>query len=294
MAAAELLRAYLDWQAEIGTEEVILSAPLAQPARQAAPAAQASGRAPVSPASPAGARYEESATDTTPPAGLFESLSKALQSGSGGLSQAASPAPAATRAPDLSALPAFPDLAALWTHLEANPSLAAGDPTATVTRVIRGVGASGAGLALVGLEPGEADSQEGLALQGAPGELLVKMIKAIKMDPAGCYLTNLHKAARPAKAGRRDIVRLLPWLHLELGLVRAPFVLLLGEACAQAVLKVGKSLDELRQEPHRMEGREFIVTYHPRELLEREELKRKAWEDLQWLQKRMAGSKAEA
>jgi uracil-DNA glycosylase len=44
----------------------------------------------------------------------------------------------------------------------------------------------------------------------------------------------------------------------------------------------------LRQEPFRIEGREFAVTYHPAELLAREELKRKAWEDLQWLRKRMA------
>jgi len=62
----------------------------------------------------------------------------------------------------------------------------------------------------------------------------------------------------------------------------------LGEACAQAVLKTGKPLEELRQEPFRMEGREFVATYHPADLLAREELKRKAWEDLQWLRKRMA------
>jgi uracil-DNA glycosylase family 4 len=64
--------------------------------------------------------------------------------------------------------------------------------------------------------------------------------------------------------------------------------LLLGEACAQAVLKTGKPLEELRQEPFRLEGREFVATYHPADLLTQEVLKRKAWEDLQWLRKRMA------
>jgi uracil-DNA glycosylase family 4 len=118
------------------------------------------------------------------------------------------------------------------------------------------------------------------------------MLKAIRLDAAACYKTNVVKAARATKATRRDAARLLPWLHAELSLVRAPYVLLLGEACAQAVLKTGKPLEELRQEPFRIEGREFIATWHPSDLLAREELKRKAWEDLQWLQKRMAEGQA--
>ncbi|MBW8887417.1 MAG: uracil-DNA glycosylase [Fibrobacteres bacterium] len=185
------------------------------------------------------------------------------------------------------ALPAFPDLDAYWTHLEAHPGAAAGDPGAAVVRVVRGHGPAGAPLALAGLEPGEADAAAGLAFQGDAGSLLAKMLKAIHLDAAVCYQTNLVKASRVGRATRRDLARLLPWFHAELALARPPFVLLLGEACAQAVLKTGKTLEELRQEPFRMEGREFVATYHPADLLAREELKRKAWEDLQWLRKRM-------
>jgi DNA polymerase len=185
-------------------------------------------------------------------------------------------------------VPPFADLSAFWAHLAAQPGLAAGDSEAQVSLVVKGQGGAGAPLALIGLEPGEADAATGLAFQGEPGALLAKMLKAIRLDADACYRTNLVKAARATRATRRDIGRLLPWLHAELALAGAPIALLLGEPCAQAVLKTGKPIEELRQEPFRIEGREFAVTYHPAELLAREELKRKAWEDLQWLRKRMA------
>jgi DNA polymerase len=222
---------------------------------------------------------------TQAPAGLFESLSKALEAPK---AEAAALAAAKPRAPEAVTLPAFADLEAYWTHLQAQPGLAAGDASASVTRVVRGAGPAGAPLAIVGLEPGEADAAAGLAFQGEPGALLAKMLKAIRLDAEACYRTNLVKAIRQTRPGQRELSRLGQWLHLELSLVRAPVVLLLGEACARAVLKVGKPIAELRQEPVFIDGREFVVTYHPTELLQREELKRKAWEDLQWLQKRMS------
>jgi uracil-DNA glycosylase family 4 len=185
-------------------------------------------------------------------------------------------------------VPAFPDLAGYWEYLAAHPSLASGDPEAQGVALVKAQGSAGAPLAIVGLEPGEADAVSGWAFQGEPGALLAKMLKAIRLDSDTCYRTHLVKAARATSATRREIGRLLPWLHAELALAKAPIALLLGEPCAQAVLKTGKPIEELRQEPFRVEGREFVVTYHPAELLVREELKRKAWEDLQWLQKRMA------
>jgi DNA polymerase len=270
MPAAELLRAYLEGQADLGTDEVVLVHALPKAPKPVASVASASASDGLSPSQPA---------DT----GLFATLSAALAAPGAPPPRSGPAARAESAAP-----PAFANLAAYWAHLAAHPGTAAGDPSAAVTCVVRGTGAAGGPLALVGLEPDSADAAAGLAFQGDAGALLEKMLKAIRLDPQQCYRTNLVKAARPIRAARRDMARLLPWLHAELELTRAPIVLLLGEACAQAVLKTGKPLDELRQEPFRIEGREFAATWHPADLLAREELKRKAWEDLQWLQKRMA------
>jgi len=302
MAPTELLlRAYLEAQSELGSDEVILPYPWvrksvsavsepvqissgfeAEPRRAAAP-----GLATEASAKDRGngsGNFQQEDPVASSPEGLLASLERALSEPTSSAIRDAS-APSRT---EPAAMPSFSDLDAYWSHLLAHPGVAAGDPAAAVVRVVRGHGPAGAILAVAGLEPGEADAAAGLAFQGEPGNLLAKMLKAIHLDAAACYQTNLVKAFRAGRATRRDLARLLPWLHAELGLVRAPFVLLLGEACAQAVLKTGKPLEELRQEPFRMEGREFVVTYHPADLLAREELKRKAWEDLQWLRKRMA------
>jgi DNA polymerase len=119
------------------------------------------------------------------------------------------------------------------------------------------------------------------------------MMRAIRLETRELYLTHLIKVPFPGKAwSRRELTRILPLLHAELALVQAPMVLILGQECAQTVLKTGKTLEELRQETHFMEGRPFFATYHPNELLKNEALKRKAWEDLQWLQRRMAEAQA--
>lgn len=281
--SGSFLRAYLEAQSELGVDEVILPYPLQRKTGMGNQGVGTGEAIPRMPSAPDPVVEVPLAPDPVVE-GLFASLEKSLADTA---TAKRDEVPMRARAESVS-LPVFPDLQAFWSHLEANPALAAGDSAATVTRVVRGHGPAGVSLALAGLEPGEADAAAGLAFQGEPGELLAKMLKAIRLEAAACYRTNLVKAARPTRATRRDLARLLPWLHAELALVRAPFVLLLGEAIAQAVLKTGKPLEELRQEPFRLEGREFVVTYHPADLLSREELKRKAWEDLQWLQKRMA------
>ncbi len=143
-------------------------------------------------------------------------------------------------------------------------------------------------MALIGMEPSAADIEAGMVFSGEVGELLDKMMRAIRLDPDQLYRTVLIKAHLPGKIwNRRELMRMLPVLHAELGFLKVPATLLLGEACAQAVLKTGRSVEELRQAPHRLDGREFVVTYHPADLIRQESLKRKAWEDLQWLQKRL-------
>lgn len=325
MATAELIRAYLDWQSEMGTDEVILPHPLtkrntvASPASQAIPGASSKGamglpaggqagtsRIPVS----ASAQPASTLPGSTAPADLFQSLVQSLES-AGDARRESLQLPGATKSVPLRPaealnLPAFADLEAYWVHMGKNPGLLRGEVPSPAgggspvtggnvdsTSLVRGCGAARAPLALVGFEPSDADAAEGLAFRGEAGALLEKMMRAIRLETRDLYLTNLIKIPVSGKAwSRRELTRILPLLHAELALVQAPMVLLLGRECAQTVLKTGKTLEELRQETHFMEGRPFFVTYHPSELLRDETLKRKAWEDLQWLQRRMAEAKA--
>jgi uracil-DNA glycosylase len=331
MATAELIRAYLDWQSEMGSDEVILPAPLMKKNAQPAPAqgsapgrGEGRGTAPGSHSqapgytpppltghagTPAASPAPPGIPDASAAAWLFQSLSQALEKSAesrrrdsplaAGLGRTAVPRAEAFN------FPVFANLDGFWQYMETRPRLLQGefpaqnsgeDPGSResgVARVIPGTGPAKAPLALIGFEPGEADASEGKPFRGDAGALLEKMMRAIRMETGDLYLSNLIKVPAPGKAwSRRELARILPLLHIELGLAQVPMVLLLGQECAQTVLKTGKTLDELRQETHRMEGREFFVTYHPQELLRKEELKRKAWEDLQWLQRRMAEAQA--
>lgn len=59
------------------------------------------------------------------------------------------------------------------------------------------------------------------------------------------------------------------------------FELIMGEQLAQQYLNTHQSLDEMRAtNPHQRDGVQIVVTYHPWNLLQEPENKRKAWEDL--------------
>lgn len=321
MAAAELIRSYLDWQSEMGTDEVILPHPLVKKSAAPPPAhgqaardpKGAMGQASAAPTAATAQTSHPSASvipGSTAPADLFQSLVQSLAS-AGDARRESMQLPGASKSVPLRPaealnLPAFPDMDAFWAHLEKNPGLVRGEAPPSPagaglpgaggevapSRLIRGYGPANA-LALVGYEPSEADAAEGLPFRGEAGTLLEKMMRAIRLETRELYLTHLIKIPVPGKAwSRRELTRILPLLHAELALAQAPMVLILGQECAQTVLKTGKTLEELRQETHFMEGRPFFVTYHPEDLLRNEALKRKAWEDLQWLQRRMAEARA--
>lgn len=300
----DALREYLAWQAEMGGDEVMIAAPRA--ASQTTHAAPRPGPRPDSGPVPVPDRPGNPEAQS-----LFSMLSQSLQDSqeTAKAARRISASPAMPGAPGI--VPAAPPaerpdaalqlaggLPACREYLERNGrALFTGDVQGATWRFVHGTGPESAPLALVGLEASPADGLAGLPFQGPAGLLLEKMMRAIRLDFSALYRTVVVKLAAPGPGRRcytrRDLVKLLPLLHAELEAARVPVVLLLGEACAQAVLKTGRGLEELRQAPHRLDGvagREFAVTYHPDELEGNEDLKRKAWKDLQWLQARLQGS----
>lgn len=77
-------------------------------------------------------------------------------------------------------------------------------------------------------------------------------------------------------------IGLLPteWsIFSENSLLNQP-VLILGVQFAQALLNTTKPLVDLRGIPHTHQGRMFFVTYHPSDLLQAPEDKKRAYQDL--------------
>jgi uracil-DNA glycosylase len=256
--------AYLTYQAEIGTEEVVLPHPwirVATEIKNQMPGFISTLRENVPPIVPR----------TVAPEPLRASLAP---------------------------LPDFKSLDAYWKYLEeeypkwftSTLRLAQGgaplsDRLSSIP-LARAEGITNPVLAVVELAPLTSPAPK--IFDGEPGLLLDKMMKAIHLDRNRLYLTSVMKTPAPGKAwARKDIARMLPCLFRELKLAACTTVLLLGEACAQAVLRTGRNLEGLRQQAVESEGLVFAASFHPVDLNDKQELKKKAWEDLKWLRMRL-------
>jgi uracil-DNA glycosylase family 4 len=103
---------------------------------------------------------------------------------------------------------------------------------------------------------------------GDSGALLDRMMNAIGVSRDQLYLTSLMKTA-PATSktwARKDTARMVPVLVRELQLAHCGLVLVLGEACAQALLKTGRTIPDLLKSPVDAEGLSLSATWHPAEI----------------------------
>lgn len=144
-------------------------------------------------------------------------------------------------------------------------------------------GAINAGLMIVGSPPNQEEDLSGTPFSGAQGALLEKMLLAIDMSIQDVYITNITKCSFGSKKIPTDIEigNCNEYLMKQIELVKPRLILTLGILSAQALLRSKKPLDELRvQENCRVGSTPIVVSYHPIELAEDSENKRKAWEDL--------------
>ena len=78
-------------------------------------------------------------------------------------------------------------------------------------------------------------------------------------------------------------------LKQQIQLIQPKLLVVLGETAVRCLLQKDLSIDDCRARnegmQHRIESVPLFVSYSPEELLQRPENKRKAWSDLQQLQK---------
>lgn len=287
-----LLQRYLAYQRDIGMDEVILTQPWVDPANKKSPPLSKPdpGPAPVENAQAFLRNIAENLASkpSLKPESAEKSPSKTASSGAAS-SQAKPQQPVLTSPMPLAELPDFSDMTAFRQALQAAlPGLHPLPRGAAAPSWVLGHGPSTPVLAVVLMQPSpEASSGSGPAA-GAEGELLARMLKAIRLDIGHLYVTSLMRARHPSRGwARKDVVRLIPWLAAELRWVRPQVILALGEDTAQALIRLGSGYETLRQKSHEFAGFEMAMTLDPAQLLSQEDKKRDAWKDLQWLMQRL-------
>ena len=158
------------------------------------------------------------------------------------------------------------------------------------TNLVFGEGAERPRIMFVGDMPTAEEDRTGTALAGPEGELLGKMLQAMKLTPEQVYITSVVKCrSTPARRPHpEEVRRCRPVLAAQIRIAQPEVIVVLGGA-ALAALKPEETLTaEDRGKWMELHGVPMMPTFHPTLLLQKPELKKAAWQDLQQVMKRLA------
>ena len=162
----------------------------------------------------------------------------------------------------------------------------------TRTQTVFGVGDENADWMLIGEAPGAEEDRLGDPFVGQAGRLLDNMLAAVGLSrQKNVYIANVLKCRPPGNRNPApdEVAQCSPHLLQQIALIRPRLILAMGRFAAQTLLDTDASIASLRGRVHRYAGVPLIVTYHPAYLLRTLEDKSKAWEDLVFARKTMAG-----
>lgn len=154
-----------------------------------------------------------------------------------------------------------------------------------------GAGNPEAGLMFVGEAPGEEEDRQGVPFVGEAGQLLTRIIEAMKLRREEVYICNTVKCRPPRNRQPtvEEMAECAPYLQKQIEIVRPRIICALGRIAAQALLQTSAPLRELRGRLHEYRGIPVLVTYHPAALLRHAEWKRETWEDMKRLRREYDG-----
>lgn len=153
------------------------------------------------------------------------------------------------------------------------------------TKFVFGVGNPDADVMFVGEGPGRDEDLCGEPFVGRAGQLLDKILAAIKFDRTQIYIANIVKCRPPNNRDPEpsEMETCLPYLMEQIQIINPRFICCLGRIAAQALLDTTLPLGKLRGIFHDWNYHKVLVTYHPAALLRFQQYKRPTWEDMQKL-----------
>ncbi|MDX2014343.1 MAG: uracil-DNA glycosylase [Myxococcaceae bacterium] len=154
--------------------------------------------------------------------------------------------------------------------------------------IVFGAGNPRAELVFVGEGPGEEEDKQGVPFVGKAGQLLTKMIEAMKFSRDDVYICNVVKCRPPNNRNPEpdEIEACEPFLKAQLASLQPKVIVALGKFAAQTLLRDQTSITRLRGQWREYQGIPLMPTFHPAYLLRQPEEKKLAWLDLQEVMKR--------
>lgn len=163
---------------------------------------------------------------------------------------------------------------------------------ASRTRTVFGTGDPAARLMIIGEAPGADEDARGEPFVGRAGQLLNAMLRAIGLARDEVYIANILKCRPPRNRDPRpeEVAACSGYLDRQVALVAPELILAVGRVAAQNLLGVSTPIGRLRGgvvHRHPASGTPVLVTYHPAYLLRSPLEKRRAWDDLAEVARRL-------
>ena len=148
--------------------------------------------------------------------------------------------------------------------------------------VVFGEGNPHARLMFIGEGPGADEDMQGRPFVGKAGQLLDKMIAAMKFSREEVFIANVVKCRPPNNRvpSPEEAEACIGYLKRQIELVKPEVIVLLGATAVTFLLGKTEGITRLRGNWQAYEGIPVMPTYHPAFLLRQESAKRAAWNDL--------------
>ena len=148
-------------------------------------------------------------------------------------------------------------------------------------------------LMIVGEGPGQKEDEIGKPFVGDAGQLLNKMLKAIKINRENVYITNVVNYRPPdnRKPEPSEINRYSEFLREHISIIDPKILILMGSTAMEALfgskIKITKERGIWKEVIINNKTYLVMITFHPAYLLRQADQKKYSWADLKEIRKKI-------
>ena len=161
------------------------------------------------------------------------------------------------------------------------------------SKIVFGDGNILSSIMVVGEGPGQKEDELGKPFVGDAGNLLNKMLEAIKIEREKIYITNVvnYRPPNNRKPEASEINRYSVYLKEHISIIDPKILILMGSTAMEAILgsnkKISKERGQWKDVIIKQKNYKTIITFHPAYLLRKPDQKKFSWEDLKIIRKKI-------
>ena len=161
------------------------------------------------------------------------------------------------------------------------------------SKIVFGDGNIRSPIMIVGEGPGQKEDELGKPFVGDAGNLLNKMLKAIKIEREKIYITNVvnYRPPNNRKPEKSEINRYSEYLKEHISIIDPQILILMGSTAMEALFggnkRISKERGQWKEIIIKQKTYKSIITFHPAYLLRQPDQKKNSWEDLKIIHKKI-------